>query len=103
MEEVPKKKLAFVEKQDSESEEEEVIEINDSEEESENEEDDEDFDEDEDEINIADLMQTFFAGENGKNLVDTLDGLKKSVDAQNKILMKIGGMMEKYFSNNTVA
>ena len=44
-------------------------------------------------------MQTFFAGENGMNLVDTMESLKKSVDAQNKILMKIGGMMEKYFSN----
>jgi hypothetical protein len=52
----------------------------------------------EDELNMADLMQTFFAGDNGKNIVDTLDCLRKSVDSQNKILMKIGGILEKKFS-----
>ena len=52
-----------------------------------------------DDINIADLMQTFFAGENGKNIVDTVESLKQTIDQQNKILMKIGGLFEKYISN----
>ena len=88
------KKLAFVEQLTEEPEEPE----NDSEQESDEENDIDIIENDEDDISIADLMQTFFAGENGKNLVDTLEGLKKSVDAQNKILLKVGGLMEKYFS-----
>ena len=43
-------------------------------------------------------MQTFFAGENGLNLVDTIESLRKTVDTQNKILLKMGGLMEKYLS-----
>ena len=54
--------------------------------------------EEDDDTNITDLMQTFFAGENGKNIVDTVESLKNSIDQQNKILMKIGGLFEKYIS-----
>jgi hypothetical protein len=87
------RKIAFEEEP---SEEPEVEEINDTDEEQE----DNEIDiEDEDEgISLADLMQTFFAGENGKNLVDTIQDLKSSIDNQNRVLMKIGGLIEKYFS-----
>ena len=52
-----------------------------------------------DDVTLPDLMQTFFAGENNKNIVDTLDSLKSSVDTQNKILMKICASLETHFSN----
>jgi len=99
MEAIPKKKTAFVEKKNSDSEE-EIIELENSDVESEEDSEESEGEEfEDDEINIADLMQTFFAGENGKNIVDTIESLKKSVDSQNKILVKMGGIMEKYFSN----
>ena len=72
-----------------ESDEEETFEgeneIN-EEEESEEESEDGEFEED---VSLADLFQTFFAGENNKNVVDTLDDIKKSIDVQNKILNKM--------------
>ena len=55
-------------------------------------------DDTEDDVSLADLMQTFFAGENGMNLVDTISSLKGAIDTQNKILMKIGASLEKHFS-----
>ena len=63
-------------------------------------EDDEQYDED-DEVGIADLMQTFFAGENGKNVVDTIESLKKSIDNQNKILMKMCSTFETFCSKES--
>lgn len=54
----------------------------------------EDEEDDEEEITLPDLMQTFFAGENGKNLVDTVYDLKKSIDVQNKILSKLVSALE---------
>ena len=54
-----------------------------------------------DEVTLPDLMQTFFAGENNKNIVDTLESLKLSIDTQNKILMKIGSSLETHFSNKS--
>ena len=58
-----------------------------------------DDDDDDDDVTLPDLMQTFFAGENNKNIVDTLESLKSSVDTQNKILMKICTSLETHFSN----
>jgi len=88
-------KITSVEKNDDTSEDE----VSENEESSENESDDGSYNEEDDGISIADLMQTFFAGENGKNIVDTVESLKKSIDQQNKILMKFGGLMEKIISN----
>lgn len=51
-------------------------------------------DEDEDEFTLADLMQTFFASEDGKNIVDTLQGIKKGIDTNNKILAKLAASLE---------
>lgn len=53
----------------------------------------------EEEANIAELFQTFFVGENSKNIVDTLQSLKESLDTQNLIMKKIGALIEKHFSN----
>jgi hypothetical protein len=58
-------------------------------------------DDDGDDVTLPDLMQTFFAGENNKNIVDTLESLKSSVDTQNKILMKICSSLETHFSNTS--
>ena len=63
-------------------------------------EDDEQYDED-DEVGMTELMQTFFAGENGKNVVDTIESLKKSIDNQNKILMKICSTFETFCSKES--
>ena len=54
--------------------------------------DDDEFamDVNEDDVSLTDLMQTFFVGENGMNLVDTISSLKSAIDTQNKVLMKIG-------------
>ena len=52
-----------------------------------------------DDVTLPDLMQTFFAGENNLNIVDTLHSLKTSVDTQNKILLKICSSLESHFSN----
>ena len=49
------------------------------------------FDED---VTLADLMQTFFASEDGKNMVDTLQGIKKSIDTHCKIMSKISASLE---------
>ena len=43
----------------------------------------------EQDVSIADLFQTFFAGSNEENVVDVLVEIKKSLETQNKILMKI--------------
>ena len=59
------------------------------------------LDDDDDDVTLPDLMQTFFAGENNKNIVDTLDSLKSSIDTQNKILMKICSSLETHFSNTS--
>ena len=61
----------------------------DNDEENDSEIDESDNEEYEDEVSLADLFQTFFAGENNKNVVDTLDDIKKSIDVHNKILNKI--------------
>ena len=57
--------------------------------------------EDDDDINLADLFQTFFAGENNKNMVDTLSSFKKlyeqhvkMMETQNKILMKMANTLD---------
>lgn len=56
---------------------------------------------DEDDINLADLFQTFFAGENNKNMVDTFCSFKKlyeqhlkMMETQNKILMKMANTLD---------
>tara|TARA_B100001094_G_scaffold160205_1_gene154931 strand:- start:2104 stop:2373 length:270 start_codon:yes stop_codon:yes gene_type:complete len=56
--------------------------------------DDEDEDDDDDEVSLADIMQTFFAGENNKNVVDTLATFHETMKTQNKILMKIANTLE---------
>ena len=56
-----------------------------------------DNDEDDD-ITLADLMQTFFASEEGKNIVDTLQGIKKALDTNNKILAKLATSLETHVS-----
>ena len=55
----------------------------------------------EEETNIAELFQTFFVGENSKNIVDTLQSLKDSVDTQNLIMKKIGALIEKHLSKSS--
>lgn len=61
-------------------------------------EDDEDYenedDDDEEDVSLADLFQTFFAGDNSKNIVDTIAMFHKTMETQNKILMKIANTLE---------
>ena len=59
-----------------------------------------DEDETEDDITLPDLMQTFFAGENGKNIVDTVCDLQKSIDTQNKMLHKLIKALESSILKN---
>lgn len=95
---MPVRKIAFEENPESEDPQ-DVDDVEDVEDDVEDETDDDiELEDDDDDVTLPDLMQTFFAGENGKNLVDTIEGLKKSIDNQNKVLMKIGALMEKYFS-----
>jgi len=56
--------------------------------------DDDDDDDDGDEVSLADIMQTFFAGENNKNIVDTLATFHETMKTQNKILMKIANTLD---------
>ena len=56
--------------------------------------------EDEDDVSLADIMQTFFASEDGKNIVDTLAGLKSSFDIHNKLLQRIHLSLEKLVSKS---
>lgn len=58
----------------------------------------EDEDEDEYEFTLADLMQTFFASEDGKNIVDTLQGIRKGIDTNNKILARLASSLESFVS-----
>ena len=64
--------------------------------------DDEEYDDDEgsddesdeNDVSLADIMQTFFAGENNKNIVDTLAMFHETMKTQNKILMKISNSLD---------
>ena len=47
------------------------------------------------EISMADLLQTFFSGSEGENIVDTLGSIKKTLDSQNKILLKLVSILNK--------
>jgi hypothetical protein len=62
----------------------------------EDEDEDEDYEDedDEDEVSLADLFQTFFGGDNNKNVVDTIAMFHKTMETQNKILMKIANSLE---------
>tara|TARA_B110000977_G_scaffold84695_1_gene113094 strand:- start:6669 stop:6959 length:291 start_codon:yes stop_codon:yes gene_type:complete len=79
---VKKVKEAFAEEQ-KETEESEEIESGEENEE----EDDSEFDMES--MNLGSVLQTFLVSEEGLNICDILTGLKKSMDTQNKILMKI--------------
>ena len=71
-------------------------EVDNNEDEDEDTEDDDFVIGDDEEISLTDLMQNFFASEEGENIVDTLTGIKKAIETQNKILMKMGAVFEKY-------
>lgn len=58
-------------------------------EETDEEEDDDDFNLDMDDMNIGDVLQNFLVNEDGVNFADVLTGLKKSIDNQNKIILKM--------------
>uniref|UniRef100_A0A6C0F5J7 Uncharacterized protein n=1 Tax=viral metagenome TaxID=1070528 RepID=A0A6C0F5J7_9ZZZZ len=51
-------------------------------------------DDDDDDISLADIMQTFFASNDGKNIVDVISKIKSSLDTNNKILHKISLSLE---------
>ena len=53
----------------------------------------------EDEVTLPDLFQTFFAGENNKNIVDTLDSVKDSIDVLAKTMERIAKSLEKHYKN----
>ena len=84
---VKKTKEAFAEEPEDNSSEE-----NDSNEENE----DEDFEFDMEDMNLGSILQNFLTNEEGTNVCDVLSDLKKSLDTQNKILMKlVNHLMEK--------
>lgn len=67
---------------------------------SDDQEEESDFDEyDIENVNLPEMLQTFFASEDGVNVVDTLVSIKKSIDMQNKILMKLCSTLEKHVLN----
>ena len=59
------------------------------------EEDDEDFEFDMEDMNLGNILQNFLVNEDGVNIADIFSGVKKSLDTQNKILMKMVGLLEK--------
>jgi hypothetical protein len=63
-------------------------------EEEDDEDNDEDFEFDMDEMNLGSILQNFLVNEEGVNVCDVLTGLKKSLDTQNKILMKVVNLFE---------
>lgn len=69
------------------------VEVVDSDEDDDEEGDDE-FEFDMDEMNLGAILQNFLVNEEGQNVCEILTGFKKSVDTQNKILMKIVGTLE---------
>ena len=71
-----KSKQAFVEPENEEESEEEG-------------EEDDEFEFDMEDMNLGSILQNFLVGEDGTNVCETLNGIKKSIDTQNKILMKV--------------
>ena len=59
-----------------------------------------DDDDDDDDISLADIMQTFFASSDGKNIVDVISKIKSSLDTNNKILHKISIALDKIASKS---
>ena len=55
---------------------------------------------DDDDITLPDLFQTFFAGENNKNIVDTLESVKDSIDSLAKIMDRIAKSLEMRCKNS---
>lgn len=65
-----------------------------SEDDEEDNEGDEDFEFDMEDMNLGAILQNFLVNEDGVNVADIFSGVKKSLDTQNKILMKIVGLLE---------
>jgi len=86
---IKKTKEAFVN-----SEPEDVSSGPDEENENDEEEEEGDFDFDMDEMNLGAILQNFLVNEDGQNVCDILSGFKKSLDTQNKILMKIFTLLD---------
>ena len=47
----------------------------------------------EEDNDLTSIIDHFFTNEDGENLADILSGFKKSLDTQNKILMKIANIL----------
>lgn len=47
----------------------------------------------EEDNDLATIIDHFFTNQDGENLADILTGFKKSLDTQNKILMKIANIL----------
>lgn len=47
----------------------------------------------EEDNDLTTIIDHFFTNEDGENLADILSGFKKSLDTQNKILMKIANIL----------
>jgi len=50
-------------------------------------------------VELTDFIQSLLITEDGSSIGDTLQGIQKSIDTQNKILLKLGGLIEKYLSS----
>lgn len=48
----------------------------------------------EEDNDMTTIIDHFFTNEDGENLADILSGFKKSLDTQNKILMKIANILQ---------
>lgn len=48
----------------------------------------------EEDNDLTTIIDHFFTNEDGENLADILSGFKKSLDTQNKILMKIANILQ---------
>jgi hypothetical protein len=86
---VKKVKKAFEEPEETED-----VEELENEDEEDTDEEDGDFDFDMETMNLGSILQNFLVNEDGENVCDVLSGLKKSVDTQNKIMMKIVNLFE---------
>lgn len=50
-------------------------------------------------VELTDFLHSLLITEDGCNIGEILQGIQKGIDTQNKILLKLGGLIDKYLSS----
>lgn len=81
----------MVKKNEAEKIDPEIEIVEDDDEEVEDEDDEEEYDQglELNEPDLLNMFQCYFTNDDGQNIVDVMSSIKKSIDTQNKILMKL--------------